>query len=415
MLLPRRPNTPLAAATPLLGDTADRLRLRGLLDEPLDLSNVTRLGTDQPAFQDAAIDVPDQLAGLSLAAPPPVTAASVQSSPSFLQRFLGAFGPENGPSFAEQNARLEAQRLANESNRQRLQSGNAVREFLASANLTPDQRAFLDVAAQADPGAALAAAGDLFGVGSATPTRGLEARFEAIEKRLGRALSQDEILQLAGAAPQANENLNLPIPIPQLNSVRLPDGSPVPLGTTFAEARAAGAQISNQTERDRLQQADAALSVINQLEELAIGEDGVLSNVDTGFLNRAVAGLGFGLEILEQNDPRASLFRDLSQGTIGPLIRSLGEKGALSDGDVNRALSLLPSIFPLPDSGPVATQKLKDLRGLISKGVSNLNERSVLPSNNSPSPVESIPGFDALSPEEQAELRQRIRRSTNGF
>jgi len=51
----------------------------------------------------------------------------------------------------------------------------------------------------------------------------------------------------------------------------------------------------------------------------------------------------------------------------------LGESGALAQGDVDRALGLLPRVFPLPDTKEVATEKLAALREIISRGVTKMN------------------------------------------
>jgi len=285
---------------------------------------------------------------------------------------FGAIGRLAGGRTAAERASLAAQR-------QRIARQGAVRSFVdqftqspAGASLTPAQSEFLRTAAQVDPAGAV---GQVGGILFPDPqrARGLEGRFEALERRLGRQLSEEEILQLGGVGPEPNENLDVPIPVSQLSGIRLPDGSTPPIGTTFRQAQAAGAGVQTGQEQTRVAEADAALAVLDQLEDLAVGDDGVLRGVEPGLLNRASAGLDFGLSLLTQDDPRASLFRDLRQGTISRFIRTLGERGALSDGDVARAEGLLPRIFPLPDSGPVASQKIQDLRGIINQGIANLN------------------------------------------
>jgi hypothetical protein len=77
--------------------------------------------------------------------------------------------------------------------------------------------------------------------------------------------------------------------------------------------------------------------------------------------------------MLTQNDPRASQFHDMSQATLAPFIKFLGETGSLAQGDVQRAIGLLPRIFPLPDTGEVARDKIAELEEIITRGVNKMN------------------------------------------
>lgn len=190
--------------------------------------------------------------------------------------------------------------------------------------------------------------------------------------------------------------LDEPIPIAQLDTVRLPDGTTPPLGTTMREARAMGAKVLSAEDQKRTQQADQAMGILNQLEQLAVGPEGVFNEVMPGLANRAAAAIGFGLDMLEQKDPRASQFADMSQATLAPFIKFLGESGALAQGDVERALGLLPRIFPLPDTGEVARDKIAALREIISRGVNKMNSVTRQSTDVPPLPE----GF-TLDPEEE--------------
>lgn len=169
------------------------------------------------------------------------------------------------------------------------------------------------------------------------------------------------------------EEMNKPIPIAQLDTVRLPNGQTPPIGTTFAEARQMGAKVLSAEDQKRTQQADQALGILNQLEELAIGPDGVFNDVQPGLVNRAASAIDFGLDMLTQNDPSASRFSDMSKATLSPFIKFLGESGALAQGDVDRALGLVPRTFPLPDTKEVAKEKIDALREIITRGVTKMN------------------------------------------
>jgi hypothetical protein len=190
------------------------------------------------------------------------------------------------------------------------------------------------------------------------------------------------------------DKLNEPIPIAQLDTVRLPDGKTPPIGTTYAEARAMGAQVLSAADQTRTQQADQALGILNQLEALAVGPEGVFNQVMPGIANRAASAIEFGFDMLEQKDPRASRFADMSRATLAPFIKFLGESGALAQGDVDRALGLVPRIFPLPDTGEVARDKIGALREIITRGVRNMNSVTRQSENVPPPPA----GF-TLDPE----------------
>lgn len=216
-----------------------------------------------------------------------------------------------------------------------------------------------------------------------------ERKLTTVEGRLGRDLTDDEVLKLAGGGTTINvggeSKLDEPIPISSVSNVRLPGGQAVPIGTTFRQAREMGAQVLSSEEQKRSTQADQALGILEELERLALGSGGIFPQVSPGLANRAAAAIQFGLDALTQKDPRASQFHDLTQSTVAPFVRFLGDSGALAEGDVQRALGLLPRIFPLPDTGEVAAAKLRTLREIIELGVRNLNRQESqgsLPSQN---------------------------------
>lgn len=80
-------------------------------------------------------------------------------------------------------------------------------------------------------------------------------------------------------------------------------------------------------------------------------------------LERATRGPELMLGATTQTNPDAALFKGFVEGTIGPLIRALGEKGALSEGDTKRALKLVPSLL---DTEPIALQKVQQIEDIIN-------------------------------------------------
>lgn len=88
--------------------------------------------------------------------------------------------------------------------------------------------------------------------------------------------------------------------------------------------------------------------------------------------SQLTAGLG-GLPGVKQTrttiDPNAREYIGFAEGTLAPLIRSLGESGVLTDEDRNKALGAIPN---LGDSEPVAINKLKNIRALLNKNINTV-------------------------------------------
>ena len=100
------------------------------------------------------------------------------------------------------------------------------------------------------------------------------------------------------------------------------------------------------------------------------------------------------LAALIQSDANKATFRSLVEGTLAPIIRALGEKGALSDADTKRAMSLMPT---LSDRASVARMKFKAINNIIEKA-----QRSVF------SPV---PGSKSAQKKETAdEVLERLKK-----
>ena len=66
---------------------------------------------------------------------------------------------------------------------------------------------------------------------------------------------------------------------------------------------------------------------------------------------------------VSQIHPKAAEYEKFLSGTLAPMIRALGEKGALANEDVARALNMFPK---LTDSGQVAWSAINNIKSLIS-------------------------------------------------
>lgn len=68
-------------------------------------------------------------------------------------------------------------------------------------------------------------------------------------------------------------------------------------------------------------------------------------------------------------DPKVREYMGFAEGTIAPLIRSLGESGVLTDADREKALNAIPN---LGDSESVAANKLASLKQLINDNITRV-------------------------------------------
>jgi len=88
---------------------------------------------------------------------------------------------------------------------------------------------------------------------------------------------------------------------------------------------------------------------------------------DDGFFERLKSAPQHMIESFTQSNPKIALLDSYIKGTLAPMIRSLGEKGSLSDTDVKRAMALMPTMFPIPDSKEVAMGKIKQINDILDR------------------------------------------------
>lgn len=118
-------------------------------------------------------------------------------------------------------------------------------------------------------------------------------------------------------------------------------------------------ELTNLGYKRRPKEVQVALEVLDQIEELS-------QKVNTAApgplgVNRFISGTLNYLGAITQSNTDAALLRS-KIGALSSLIRTLGEKGQLAEGDVERALYLIPSVF---DSASFAKRKISELRDLI--------------------------------------------------
>lgn len=95
----------------------------------------------------------------------------------------------------------------------------------------------------------------------------------------------------------------------------------------------------------------AALNVLSGLMSNYQAEGPIQGNI-TGFLN-AITGGGY--------NPNAYAYSTGAEGSLGTVIKALGDSGMLSDGDQQRARKLMPQITDSPEAARVKYQQLLEI------------------------------------------------------
>jgi len=153
----------------------------------------------------------------------------------------------------------------------------------------------------------------------------------------------------------------------------------LPTGTAFAQAQKEG--YNPVTTAGEKMQASEKLSggIISELKALTVGEGGIYEDYGapewTAQLPESLQGVadkvwqtGKGnFEYLAQNDPRFKAYADFAKGTASPIVKLLGEVGTLAEGDIQRALGLLPEVTGFNiDTPEVAATKIFRLEQLLT-------------------------------------------------
>jgi hypothetical protein len=121
----------------------------------------------------------------------------------------------------------------------------------------------------------------------------------------------------------------------------------------------------------------AAKALIGQISELSKSV-----NTAKGGIGRFVVGAKAKVGALLQTNQNAALF-EAQKAKISLLVRALGEKGVLTDKDVERVSKSLPNLY---DSKEIAEKKLSSLLDFISE-VEQRNTKTIIPQKQS---LESI-------------------------
>jgi len=117
---------------------------------------------------------------------------------------------------------------------------------------------------------------------------------------------------------------------------------------------------------------DSAGSVLDTMEQMLWNEeDGIYRDPvwqGSGASGVIAGGLTGAIQDITQSNPKYKAFGDLRAGSAAQIVRAMGEKGALSDKDIERALNLLPNVSGargMPDLPETAKLKMKYLRIML--------------------------------------------------
>lgn len=118
-----------------------------------------------------------------------------------------------------------------------------------------------------------------------------------------------------------------------------------------------GQQELTAVQRNKIAGYQTANTVVDQLENLWGGVTQPESQMAAGF-----AGLPGVKQARSTFNAPTRRYVQFAEGTVAPIIKSLGETGVLTDRDIQRALGLIPN---LQDSPQVAQNKIMSLRMLL--------------------------------------------------
>lgn len=163
----------------------------------------------------------------------------------------------------------------------------------------------------------------------------------------------------------------------------------VPYGTTKGQAADMGVSAVAPQKRGELASFDISQNILDDMEKYSkkvntfpAGPAG-MGRLYNAAKNTAGATL--------QTNPSAKAL-DSKAGELSNIIRAMGEKGTLAEGDVQRGLKLIPTVG---DTKEVAEQKIKDLRELFKR-----NKGALVSSLTSPIKVNKERSITEMSDEE---------------
>ena len=181
--------------------------------------------------------------------------------------------------------------------------------------------------------------------------------------------------------PSTNVNVNArdreaPIKVTDLKSLTNTQGQHPPFGTLPSQIPGSDYRVTTSSDQKEAQKMDRAGKIVDQLDTMVndiwVGDD---TNTESMFERAKNIGQG-NVQQLLQTDPKYKNYQDFSIGTVSQLVKSLGEVGALAEGDVERALALIPKVTGISDSREVAVTKMNMLKELINPAIGQVSGKA---------------------------------------
>jgi hypothetical protein len=138
------------------------------------------------------------------------------------------------------------------------------------------------------------------------------------------------------------------------------------VGVTPKQAEAQGYKRMTSQGREKVDALKGVGNVLDNIESLMSKVFGPSDEAGQKgwMIERGFGGTNRALTAWTQSNPDAAELKSRIDGTLAPLIRAAGEKGALSDTDIKRAISLMPNLRDTPE---VAWRKMVGLRSLFNE------------------------------------------------
>ncbi len=198
------------------------------------------------------------------------------------------------------------------------------------------------------------------GVGSrdATPEQ-IAAAGQIIESR---AINRNLASFGGREAAKREARLDEPIFNPNVLSKITIGGKPAQFGVTPRQLIEQADLITIPGKVEGATAQEQGLNLVNQLESMLGG-----LNSAKGWMARLTQAPGRTIDLYLQRNPSVVAYNDFSQATVAPLLRTIGEKGNMSNRDIERAIKAIPRVAPVPDTNEVSKRKIKALKEFISR------------------------------------------------
>lgn len=162
-------------------------------------------------------------------------------------------------------------------------------------------------------------------------------------------------------------------PLSPTELLNIPGAKP---GMTMRDVMNAGLNPQKESELKIEQKMRSARQISSDLQQVV---DRVFVNDD--FTQRLAQGFALAPEKISRENPDIVYLLDF-ESKLAPLVKSLGEAGALANEDIERAMKLVPRVYPIPDSKKVAQTKMRELTGLINAAVNKIEPDSAFTSDD---------------------------------